>query len=137
MTKPRRRFIIALVVVWLAFGLTSLTYDFLNRRAIASEVAQEKSTAMASTSKATTFDDARRWLEAHGYRVIIWNPHDPRGFVAMQESTTDGKHRIVMGERQIRVDGWLVDPVWLRTTFRFNLSGKFHNVQVDPWPFSH
>src|SRR5262249_48804070 len=134
MTKARKRLLIGFVVFGVVLGLALQAHQFIDDRAIARETDETRNLAIASASPSTTPDDARRWLESNGYRVIIWNPHDPRGFVGKQESSVDGRHVIVEGQRQIRRGDWLVKPRWLNLTFRFTLDGAFHDVQAAPWP---
>jgi hypothetical protein len=134
MTKARKRLLIGLVVFGMVFPLALEVYRVIDDRAIAREADEARNLAIASASPATVPDDAHRWLESNGYRVIIWNPHDPRGFVGIQESSVDGKYVIVEGQRQIRRGDWLVKPRWLNLTFRFRLDGAFHDVQARPWP---
>ncbi|HEV7298038.1 MAG TPA: hypothetical protein VGN72_01645 [Tepidisphaeraceae bacterium] len=107
----------------------SEAYRFFDRRAIVREAAQAADIALASASASTAPEDARRWLEFHGFRVIVWNPHDSRGYVGMQQSGSNERRAIVQGQRQMR-DG--AEPTWLDLTFRFNHDGTFHDVQSRP-----
>jgi hypothetical protein len=134
MTEPRKRLVRRLVVLYVLAGLASMAYRFLDRRAVARDADDARSAATASASPATTPDDARRWLETNGYRVILWNPHDPRGFVGYQ-SGTGGDFVIVQGQRQIRHGKWVGKPTWLNVTFRFTFDRAFHDVEADQWPF--
>lgn len=133
MTSSKHWGICAVACV-LAAGAAAEVYRLFDRRAIAREADQARDLASASASPATVPDDARRWLESNGYRVVVWNPHHPRGFVGMQESSHDGKYAIVQGQRQIREGNWLVKRSWLDLTFRFTLDGRFHDVQANESP---
>jgi hypothetical protein len=134
MTTTRKKLLIGFAVAVVGAGLGSEGYRFLDRRAVASEALEAKNAATASVNSSATVDDARQWLEANGYRVIVWNPHDPRGFVGQQESSTDGTHVIVQGQRQIRTGHWPSHPTWLDLTFRFKVEGAFFDVQAEPSP---
>lgn len=134
MAKSRKRLVILIVTLALTAGFAAEAYRHFDRRVLAREADLARSSASASASPAITPEDARRWLESHGYRVILWNPHDPRGFVGIQDSSADGKLAIVQGQRQLREGKWLISPAWLNLTFRFSLDGEFHDVQARPSP---
>jgi hypothetical protein len=91
--------------------------------------------ALASASPAMVPADAREWLESNGFQVVIWNPHDPNGFVGLREHDAGNqrsKNLIVEGQRQVRQEGWMVEPKWLNLTFLFTLDGKFQDVEAKP-----
>jgi hypothetical protein len=131
MSPKKKRVLIALVAIVLAMNTGEL-YRSFDSWAVSGEASRERSAALASTSTATTPDDARRWLESNGYRVVIWNPHQTRGFIGMEYSSSDGDHLISMGQKQVRRGGWPLEPVWLDLTFRFKTDGTFEDVQVEP-----
>jgi len=128
LTKFNKRAVLLLFALPVAAGVASEVYGIVDRRAITREVEQARAAALASTSPTTVPADARRWLESNGFHVVVWNPHEPHGYVGMQESTSDGRHLIVEGQRQIRQASWLGEPTWLNLTFRFTLDGDFHDV---------
>src|SRR5262249_6365223 len=97
-------------------------YRLIERRAITLEVEGARSAALASARPAMIPADAKQWLASNGFHVVVWNPHDPNGFVGTEDSM-DGVYLIVMGQRQIRHDSWLAEPMWLNLTFRFTLCG--------------
>lgn len=132
MVKLQKRVVFGLVVIVMLYRIGAGTYRYMDRRTIAREAMQAQRAAMAAASRRTTPDDARRWLENHGFRVILWCPDGPRSHVAVQESSVDGKHLIVRGQRQIRADSWLIEPAWLHVSFRFTLDGAFQDVEADP-----
>jgi len=134
MTARRWRLELALLVLIIAAAGAPETYRYFDRRAIAEEVAQADTAATASTSPATVPEDARRWLEAAGYRVKFATQVEPRAFVWKQWSSDGGNHLIVEGQRRIRAGGWPTRATWLTVTFRFNPDGTFHDVQAEPHP---
>ena len=133
MKKSKSRLVRVLVAVIVASAVVGTVYSIVERRAIAREVEQSRTTALSSTSAATSPDDARRWLAANGYRVIVWNPYEPRGFVGHQ-TAPDGQYAVVQGQRPLRRANRLTNtkPAWLDVTFRYLTAGAFHDVQADP-----
>jgi hypothetical protein len=125
------RLLLALVAVVLAVLAGLQAYRIFDRRAVSGEVAQAREAALSTASAATTPDDARQWLDDNGYHVVIWSAYRKQGFIGSEESSSEGKHLIVLGQRQIRQGGWPLQPTWINLTFRFTLHLKFEGVKAD------
>jgi hypothetical protein len=130
--SPRtKRLLLAIVAVVVAVPAGLWAYRFFDGRAVFHAVVQAREAALSTTSSATTPEDARQWLQSNGYHVVIWIPYRKRGFIGSEESTSEGKHLIVLGQRQIRRGGWPLQPTWINLTFRFTIHFNFEDVKAD------
>jgi hypothetical protein len=134
MPERRTRFLIVLLTLAaLAVLVAKETYRFYDGRAAAREVDASGAAAASAATASTTFVAARQWLVGNGYAVVVWNPHDPSGFVGVQEA--GGERRlIVQGQRHLRPQSWLGNATWVDLTFRFSLEGVFQDVQARSSP---
>jgi hypothetical protein len=129
--RRTKRLLFALVAVVLVVQAGLWAYRSFDGRAVSHEIAQAREAAQSTASATTTPDDAHQWLEDNGYHVVIWVPYRKRGFIGSEESSSDGKHLIVLGQRQIRRGGWPLQPTWINLTFRFTIHQKFEDVKAD------
>lgn len=133
--KRRAKYwIFGLFGVYVCLGMAREAYRFLDERAVRREAEQWRSLAAAATTPAFDYADARQWLEDNGFRVVIWNPHVPDGYVGREETSAGPKHWIVLGQRNARRGNWLVRSSWLDARFRFTESGHFQEIVVEPSP---
>lgn len=106
-------------------------YRVVDERAAGSEAEQWRVRASNAGTSSFTFEAARDWLEQNNFRVVSWNLRDARRFVGQEESSTDGNHLIVLGQRTIREGNWLMRPSMINLRFRFSPTGQFSDVTAD------
>ena len=133
MTQKTKRLFRWFRTVWFIVGIAGGIWQALDDRVVEREVEASRKLAAGSMSPDTTPELAQTWLLQHGYRVVIWNPTEARGFVGMEDGA-DGKYRIVYGQRQVRTGRWLGKPTWLDFIFRFDAKERFHDVRAGTFP---
>jgi len=106
-------------------------YRVVEERAAASEAAQWRVRASNAATPSLTLEAARDWLKQNNFRVVSWNLRDANRFVGQEESSTDGNHLIVLGQRDIREGNWLMRPSMINLRFRFSPTGQFSDVTAD------
>ena len=131
-TNRRRWFIVGILVLLGAVAAGNL-FQFIVKSHFEAEAHAWLRHAQRSALADMTYDDARRWLDSHGFGVIHWNPHDDRGWIGQGEITSQGSTQYrscVQGGRQLTSGNILWDPIWVDLTFIFHRDGAFDRVEM-------
>jgi hypothetical protein len=85
--------------------------------------------AQQDTGSTTTPDDVRQWLVDNGFDVMVWNPHQERGWIGYEHKDDEAIYYVVQGSRPLIQGGLLSDASWLDLRFRFSLDRNFQDVE--------
>ena len=134
-TTKRRRMLFGIVAV-VVLALAAMEAVKAARNYRLREVANsELNQAERNTPASATYQDARHWLEQHGYKVLHWNPHDPEaGSIGYGRHIADGvkrDYKVVSGYRMIAPKSLLNEDRWINLDFLFTTDGKIYDIRLD------
>lgn len=76
---------------------------------------------------AMTYEDAARWLERNGFRVLTTEAT----FVGYRGVPGQEQLRIVSGVKRLGIGSLLIGDRWAEIEFRFTEAGRYADVTVD------
>lgn len=124
-SSPSRRVMRVLWVVLdgaVLFSIGRGVVGASTERRITDERERAMEAMLNSVTGLMTPEKALAALKREGFSPIVWNPHEARGYVGLQQSAS-GRWRVVVAQRRVE-GGWLGDERWLEVTFLFTADAE-------------
>lgn len=136
-TTNRKRWLIIGILVLLGLGAAGKLFQPIAEWHFEAEAKVWLREAQRTASADMTYDDARQWLQNHGFGVVGWEPHEGRDGIFYGELFCEGQTQYrtsVWGERELTRGNILWDPVWVDLRYIFSEDGTFDRVEVSTRP---